>query len=466
MLQILTSENSKLTCSCVFANPPPGVAFRTEGATTWLSKLGLGITPTAPGYARWEAVPQLLGPAAGVRGLSMVRGSVPTPHGVIEFSYDASGASAVNATNTLVVTVPAGTVAVRVALPAFGVGIAELRLVSARPLTSSLATAVTSGSQLLYTNASSSSLTTPSPPPRPSSAPSSSPPPSARINVAVAGDGDGAGDVALYLTELAAGQYEFAFEFVSALPAEADTAATTRPAPSNGSSNGNRTSSGGGGGGGDGNAVAASSGGPNDIWDPSNTDFTYAAQYRGMDTSTSGDWKGKYGSAGYVLFNYTSAGPDAQDRNQTAAATAAAVAWGAGGGKSVDAVKLPDYITGVFASDPPPTGGPPFPKGRDGRHVAVVTWDSSTSDPRALESPGSSGPRTAAAVSSQGWASFHIDVEAAPSAPAYNVTLYMVDYDSDFVRLGIKVRDGTSLKTIAPMVYVEMHAGPRGGAPT
>ena len=433
----------------MFATPSPGVAFRTKGATTWLSKLGLGITPTAPGYARWEAVPQLLGPAAGVRGLSMVRGSVPTPHGVVEFSYDASGASAANATNTLTVTVPAGTVAARVALPAFGVGIAELRLVSARPLSSSLATAVTSGSQLLYTNASSSSLATPSPPPRSSSAPSSSPPPSEKINIAVAGDG--AGDVALYLTELAAGRYEFAFEFVSALPAEADTAATTRPAPSNGSSRSNRTISG---------------GGSNDIWDPSNTDFTYAAQYRGMDTSTSGNWKGKYGSAGYVLFNYTSAGPDAHDQNQTAAATAAAAARGVGGGKSVDAVKLPDYITGVFASDPPPTGGPPFPKGRDGRHVAVVTWDSSTSDPRALESPGSSGPRTAAAVSSQGWASFHIDVEAAPSAPAYNVTLYMVDYDSDFVRLGIKVRDGTSLKTIAPMVYVEMHPGPPGGAPT
>jgi len=195
----------------------------------------------------------------------------------------------------------------------------------------------------------------------------------------------------------------------------------------------------------------------NDVWDPSNTNFTYAATYQGMDRTTSGSWKGKYGSAGYVLFNYTSTGPDTTAIKSNASSSSSTKSTRS----SVDAVKLPTYITGVYASDPPPTGGPPFPKGRDGRHVDVVSWETGTSDTRALESPSGSsgGVRTAAAVTSQGWASFHIDVVAAASAPAYNITFYIVDYDTDYVRLGIKVRDGTTLKTIAPMVLVEDHSG-------
>jgi hypothetical protein len=45
---------------------------------------------------------------------------------------------------------------------------------------------------------------------------------------------------------------------------------------------------------------------PPSKWDPNNTDFAYAATLHGIDTATSGSWVGKYGSRGYVLFNYSS----------------------------------------------------------------------------------------------------------------------------------------------------------------
>lgn len=366
-----------------------------SGATWALSKLGLGVRPVTPGFAQWEAVPLLLGPGAGIRGLNAVKGIVPTPHGSIEFNYQATplaerNASSANAaaTGSLIVTVPSGTVAARVGLPAFGRGLQDVRLVGGASEHYILG--------LVYQNMS-----------RPSGQANDL----LRSGVPfTVNNSTNDGDVALYLTGLHAGRYEFAFSFCH------DDVLGSMSANVNYATD---------------DAIST--------WDPSNANFTYDAEYRGTDKTTSGAWKTKYGNAGYVLFNYTltGGGPDVAS-------------------SSVDAVKLPVFITNVYASDPPLTGGPPFPKGRDGRHIAPVHWATNTSDTRALENPGPSSvsvpaaaDRTAAAITSQGWASFHIDVEATASAPTYNVTLYMVDYNNDFVRLGIKVRDGKTLKTIA-----------------
>lgn len=56
------------------------------GVTAWLSREVLGIRPTAPGFARVEITPHL------GRSLTSVSGSVPTPHGCVDFWFDqASG---------------------------------------------------------------------------------------------------------------------------------------------------------------------------------------------------------------------------------------------------------------------------------------------------------------------------------------------------------------------------------------
>jgi len=53
----------------------------SSGPTAWLTENVLGITPSAPGYATVDIHPHLL-------ALDFVRGSVPTPHGVIHVDVD------------------------------------------------------------------------------------------------------------------------------------------------------------------------------------------------------------------------------------------------------------------------------------------------------------------------------------------------------------------------------------------
>lgn len=56
----------------------------SSGATTWLTKQGLGVTPTQPGYRTFDIVPRYV--ASG--SVSWVCGHVPTPHGRISFALD------------------------------------------------------------------------------------------------------------------------------------------------------------------------------------------------------------------------------------------------------------------------------------------------------------------------------------------------------------------------------------------
>ena len=112
-----------------------------------------------------------------------------------------------------------------------------------------------------------------------------------------------------------------------------------------------------------------------------------------------------------------------------------------------------------------------------GRAYACGKWGAPTDDARALQPPGVSHAHTIAGVSSKGWASFHVDVLAAPTSSGrkYNLTLYMVDFDREHIRLGVKAMrmegahtinssnttstaEGRQLghaATIAPMVLVQ-----------
>jgi len=55
----------------------------SSGPTAWLTENVLGVTPSAPGYATVDIHPHLL-------DMDYVRGSVPTPHGVIRVDVDRS----------------------------------------------------------------------------------------------------------------------------------------------------------------------------------------------------------------------------------------------------------------------------------------------------------------------------------------------------------------------------------------
>jgi hypothetical protein len=191
-------------------------------------------------------------------------------------------------------------------------------------------------------------------------------------------------------------------------------------------------------------------------WDPSNTNFSFAATFEGTDTSTSGSWRSAYGKDGYVLFNYSAA-----DAGFGGLATATQ-----GTSPTFDVVKLPSYIKGVWAvGNVPHVGGPPFPKPSrtcEDRYLCPTIWNRSTTDPRALENPAGGGGggggaslRTAAGLTSKGWASFHLDIEPMNISRTYTITLYMVDYQRANIRQAIKCMDGKTQKTIAPMVLIE-----------
>jgi alpha-L-rhamnosidase len=105
---------------CLAPESPPVNAMNSDtsmahpwaaGATAWLTTYGLGVRATAPGFVRWVALPTIV----DLDQLTSVRGTVPTPNGVIRFDLNITR-------GTLRVDVPAGTVAERIGLPMLGAG--------------------------------------------------------------------------------------------------------------------------------------------------------------------------------------------------------------------------------------------------------------------------------------------------------------------------------------------------------
>ena len=105
-----------------------------SGATSFLSRAGLGIVPTLPGYSTWDALPLLLG-ETGSTLLRSVQGRVPTPAGAIALAIDLDA-------GTCNVTVPATTVG-RIGLPKLSAGLASVQLIAAPGMLRSEAAALT-----------------------------------------------------------------------------------------------------------------------------------------------------------------------------------------------------------------------------------------------------------------------------------------------------------------------------------
>jgi len=331
------------------------------GATAFLSKHGLGVAPTRPGFKTFDLMPLLL----NNRSMTWIRGAVPTPHGPVTVDF-----SLVD--GTAKVGVPAGTSAGRVGVPVLA-GLDRIHIVHAN-----------GSAELLWQNSSAGRAPV-----------TSAVPPSVSADVT-------ADKRFVCLLNLVPGKYAFKFEH------------------------------------------APLSAGPSPLgrWDPNSTAFNYTATLAGpVDYKTGGGWVGNYGSKGHVLFNYS-----ADD--------------------GLDVVSLPTFIEQVWVpTSIPLTGGPPFPARRIPCHRGagfggcVQAWSNRTTDRNIPENPsGPAAPRTAVGISSNRWASFHIDVQAADTSTAYNVTLYMVDYQQTKIRQAVKAMDGED-RPIGPMALVEDFEG-------
>eukprot|EP00635_Sarcinochrysidales_sp_CCMP3193_P004780 CAMPEP_0118891024 /NCGR_PEP_ID=MMETSP1166-20130328/1214_1 /TAXON_ID=1104430 /ORGANISM="Chrysoreinhardia sp, Strain CCMP3193" /LENGTH=878 /DNA_ID=CAMNT_0006829659 /DNA_START=84 /DNA_END=2720 /DNA_ORIENTATION=+ len=135
----------------------------------------------------------------------------------------------------------------------------------------------------------------------------------------------------------------------------------------------------------------------------------------GLDTVTSGNWVGRYGSLGYVLFGY---------ENKT------------------NLTKLPAFVAGVV------------PLAWAATPARVVLWDAATHDDRALAPP-TGGARVAARITSAKQASFTVDVLANASS-SFRVSLYCVDFGRAGVAQNIRVAQlttgGDNLEVVADIV--------------
>jgi hypothetical protein len=395
---------------CLTMDDPPANAMNQDtsmshpwatGATSFLSKWGLGVEPLEPGFVVWQAVPLLLDNAT----LSWVRGAMPTPHGgPIAVDFDLR-------TGVFAVSAPDGADSGRLGVPKLGRGVASVTLLSAPTDSAAPPGAV-------WVNHSSSGGDTQQ---------------QQQGGQQLGGlqvEEDEEDGSFMYISGLRPGTHRFMVRHVQPPPPQKEQAVAV--------------------------AVANTKG----KWDPNNTDFAFAATLHGIDSTTSGSWVGKYGSTGYVLFNYSESGEDV--------------------------VRADPRIKNVFAiSSYPTVGGPPYPgntparpacKGpRDEAAVAAgggaltstggsgytctAQWNASTS--QAVLEPPKGLARTAAVISGNRWASFHIDIEAADESTIYNVSLYFVDFEPIHARVGVKLMSGDKLvyKTIAPMALIEDYAG-------
>ncbi|MCQ2119313.1 MAG: hypothetical protein MJY84_05270 [Bacteroidales bacterium] len=164
--------------------------------------------------------------------------------------------------------------------------------------------------------------------------------------------------------------------------------------------------------------------------------YCYPARTFSEDRQTKGDWKGGYGSKGYALFSYD--GPGAHR------------------------IKLPDGCRSLIINK-----------------ARMAEYASSTSDPRALESPeeGGSGRRLGALVTGDPdacWQTMTVDVDYRTAGP-YKVSLYFVDWYNDSPsssvlkrwdpatsssrRSAIEVFDLDSRRLLAPVHMVRDYSG-------
>ncbi len=150
----------------------------------------------------------------------------------------------------------------------------------------------------------------------------------------------------------------------------------------------------------------------------------YDARFVMQDTTTKGDWGGKYGNEGYVLCNY----------------------YGDGNDKKV----LPSYVTDInyFRA---------FPITEE--HLPDNTmWECETEDRRALSSDeNNSTPRSAASYSNtDNTMTAIIEIDGVRD---YQVSLYFVDWEEGNLRQAVEMFDANTLEMIAPVKMTDSFEG-------
>ncbi len=148
----------------------------------------------------------------------------------------------------------------------------------------------------------------------------------------------------------------------------------------------------------------------------------YAATSLKSDTSTGGNWGGRYGNDGYILCNYSGQGRDLRS--------------------------LPPYVTSIDYFRAFPTTGIP----------EATVWASATSDPRALAGdPHDTTPRNATCYSNpDNTMSVTIGIDGKQD---YQIALYFVDWEKKDNRMVVEMFDAKTLNLIAPVRMVDHPAG-------
>src|ERR1019366_10610964 len=145
----------------------------------------------------------------------------------------------------------------------------------------------------------------------------------------------------------------------------------------------------------------------------------YAASVAKEDDTTQGNWPGRYGKDGYVLFNYA--------------------------GKDHDKTRLPSYVASVT---PHMTGG--------------GQWSADTNDARALPaSPEPNAPRRIGFLTTvPNWPKMAgiLDINLKTNRE-FRAALYMVDWDHKSRRMTVEMFDANTLKLIAPVRLVSDFSG-------
>ncbi|HET6385799.1 MAG TPA: alpha-L-rhamnosidase C-terminal domain-containing protein [Armatimonadota bacterium] len=137
--------------------------------------------------------------------------------------------------------------------------------------------------------------------------------------------------------------------------------------------------------------------------------LTYPAPAPATDSATGGDWGGKYGHDGWVLFSY--------------------------GNMSKNLESLPSYVTAVT-----PNG------------ASAACWAPSTRDRRApAPDPGNGAARAAGCV--YGNPTMSIDIAAKPGK-RYRLALYFLDWDHRGRRSAIEIFDLRTLRLLTPVRVV------------
>ena len=148
----------------------------------------------------------------------------------------------------------------------------------------------------------------------------------------------------------------------------------------------------------------------------------FEAGFLGTDVSTQGNWKGTYGNAGYVLFNFD--------------------------GDGADATVLPAYLRAVTLKK----NGSAF-------------WIRNTDDVRALQSPGENSDRRNAAYIHTldplaTYQTMTVDIETNASlSSTFRVALYFVDWDDGKRTSAVEMFDLKSKKLISPLKIVSDFKG-------